>query len=183
MIKNRKGGTALIMLVLALGTSGSAKAKDTTGMTTQERSDQRFLVEAAMGNLAEVQLGQLALDRGQSQDVKSFAQRLKDDHGKSHDQLKSLTAEQNVTMPSKVDEKHTRVFTKLSRVSAREFDKTFMDEMVKDHEADVREFEQEAAEAQEPSIKAWARDTLPTLREHLQSARDISSRLEQSGKT
>jgi putative membrane protein len=47
--------------------------------------------------------------------------------------------------------------------------------MVKDHEEDIKEFEKEAREGQDPEAKAFASKTLPTLRAHLAKIRSIAT--------
>jgi putative membrane protein len=66
---------------------------------------------------------------------------------------------------------------KLSKYSGADFDREYMSMMVKDHTKDVKEFENASNKAKDPDVKAWASKTLPTLREHLQMARDINSKL------
>lgn len=184
MPKSKIGGAllwgGLLMALAAQGNAAQLKSGARSEKSSVVKSDQRFLVEAAMGSLAEVNLGQLGLDRAQSQDVKKFAQRLMDDHGKSLAQMQALADKQEIKMPEQVDEKHNQVFAKLSRVGGKEFDQTFVREMIKDHEANVRAFEKESLSVNNPQIKAWAQETLPVLREHLQSAQDLSKQLAQT---
>ena len=87
------------------------------------------------------------------------------------------------------NERHARVDThdktlkeqsgmnKLAGLSGADFDRAYVNMMVKDHEKDVKEFEKASAKATDPDIRAWATSTLPTLREHLQQIRDIQSRM------
>ena len=44
------------------------------------RADQKFIDDAIQGNLAEVQMGQLAQQKPQSQEVKSYGEMLVTDH-------------------------------------------------------------------------------------------------------
>ena len=174
----------LVLCLLALASqAGADQMKSQEMKSSVEDSDQRFLVEAAMGDLADVNLGQLGLDKAQNTEVKRFAQRLMDDHEKSLARIHALAEQQDIKVPEQVDEKHNKLFTKLSRVSGKEFDQTYMREMVKSHEEEVREFETRSASANDPDIKAWARATLPVLQRHLQSARDIRKQLRQVKET
>jgi putative membrane protein len=66
---------------------------------------------------------------------------------------------------------------KLMGLSGDAFDREYMNMMVKDHEKDVKEFEKASTKAKDPDVRAFAAKTLPTLREHLQQARDIQSRV------
>lgn len=71
---------------------------------------------------------------------------------------------------------------KLAKFSGADFDREYMDTMVKDHVKDVKEFEEASAKAKDADVKAWAAKTLPTLREHLQMARDVNSKVAGSKK-
>jgi putative membrane protein len=46
-------------------------------------ADRKFVMDAAHGNMAEVELGKLAVERGTNDAVKQFGQRMVDDHGKA----------------------------------------------------------------------------------------------------
>jgi putative membrane protein len=48
---------------------------------------------------------------------------------------------------------------------------------VKDHEKDVKEFEEEAKDGSDADVKAWANKTLPTLKKHLELAKEIQGKL------
>ena len=71
---------------------------------------------------------------------------------------------------------------KLAKLSGADFDREYMDMMVKDHVKDVKEFEDASTKAKDADVKAWAAKTLPTLREHLQMARDVNSKVSGSKK-
>lgn len=71
---------------------------------------------------------------------------------------------------------------KLSKLSGADFDREYMSLMVKDHTKDVKEFEDASTKAKDADLKAWASKTLPTLREHLQMARDINGKVADSKK-
>ena len=59
------------------------------------------MIEAARGSKAEVQLGRLANERGASDGVKQFGQRMATDHGKAGDELARLAPQKGVTLSSR----------------------------------------------------------------------------------
>jgi putative membrane protein len=65
----------------------------------------------------------------------------------------------------------------MQQLSGAEFDQAYMDEMVKDHEKDIAAFEQQAQAGQDPELRAFAEEALPTLREHLELAKEIQSQI------
>jgi putative membrane protein len=107
-------------------------------------SSQQFVKEAAIGGMAEVELGRLAADKASSDQVKKFGQRMVDDHGRANDELKTLAQNKNIDLPSSLDAKHQATMDRLSKLSGDAFDRAYMSEMVKDHRMDVNEFRNEA---------------------------------------
>jgi putative membrane protein len=143
--------------------------------------DQAFVMKAAKGGLAEVELGQLAAEKGTSDEVKKFGQRMVSDHGKANDELKSLAQQKNITVPTEVDAKDKATHDRLMKMSGAEFDRAYMQYMLNDHRTDVNEFKKESAAGKDPDVKAWAAKTLPTLEEHLKLAQDANKAVGTSG--
>lgn len=129
---------------------------------------------AAQGGLLEVQLGQLAEQKATSQGVKDFAQQMVKDHSKANDELKSIAAKENVDLPSAVSAKQQREIDRLSKLSGQQFDKAYMQHMLKDHRKDINEFQKEANKGKDPDVKSFASSTLPTLQQHLQHAQRVA---------
>jgi putative membrane protein len=146
-------------------------------------SDQTFLKKAAEGGLAEVELGQLAVEKSSNEDVKMFAQRIVDDHGKANEDLKQLAGQKGVSLPSEPSAKQKANKERLSKLSGDEFDKAYMSDMLKDHRIDVAAFEQESDSGTDSDIKKFASQALPTLREHLKQAESVTGKIEQASNT
>jgi putative membrane protein len=137
----------------------------------------KFAKEAAEGGMAEVQMGKLAADKGTDSDVKSFGQKMVDDHSKANDELKSLAAKKGIALPQDLSKKHKSTQDKLSKLSGAKFDKAYMKDMVDDHEKDVKAFRKQAKEGSDADIKAFAEKTLPTLESHLDLAKSTYKKL------
>jgi len=164
------------------GTKKTATAKEQAS-TAKAGSDQHFVMEAAKGGLAEVELGKLASDKASSDQVKQFGKRMVDDHGKANDELKSLAQSKNITLPTSVDPKDKAFEDRLSKMSGEQFDRAYMQHMLADHRKDVNAFRTESQSGKDPEIKAWAAKTLPTLQEHLKQAQDTNKAVGTSGST
>jgi putative membrane protein len=189
----------------------SAKA----GTGTLSGADKKFVMEAAHGGMMEVELGKIAAQKAMSEDVKQFAQRMVDYHGKANDELMQLASTKGITIDhhmgasaaaggtesqtatasgtsgqashasddkAKMMMKHHDMINKMSALSGADFDRKYMEHMVKDHEKDVAAFERESNKGDDADVKAWAAKTLPTLREHLQMARDTAAKVKTSSK-
>jgi len=134
------------------------------------RGDVKFIEEAAKGGLAEVELGKLAAKQAQDAAVKSFAERMVKDHSAANDKLKPIADAKHVVLPSGLDKSHKKDLDKLAKKSGTDFDKAYMDYMLKDHKKDVKEFQKQAKSAKDPDVQQFASSTLPTLEEHLRLA-------------
>ena len=130
--------------------------------------DMKFAHDAAAGGMAEVKLGQLAAQKGSSDFVKQFGQKMVDDHSKANDQLKSIAAQANVTLPADIDAKDQALYDRLSKLNGTAFDNAYLSAMLKDHRKDVSEFQREAQSGQNADIRNFASQTLPVIQGHLQ---------------
>jgi putative membrane protein len=148
---------------------GSAKSNGVSA------ADQKFMDKAAQGGMAEVEMGKLAEQNGQSQNVKDFGKRMVDDHSKANDQLKQLASQKGVTLATSLDAKDQATKDRLSKLQGAAFDKAYMKDMVMDHKQDVAEFKKESTSAHDSDLKSWAGQTLPTLESHLQQAEKIAA--------
>lgn len=162
----------------ANNTNASGEQAATSALSAR---DQKFLTEAAMGGLMEVELGRWAAQKGTSAEVKQFGQRMVDDHGNANTELAQLASSKGVTLPAQLDEKHQNEASKITRLAGgAEFDKAYSKMMLKDHEKDVSAFEKASTSAGDADIKAFAAKTLPTLQEHLQMAKALPANAKSS---
>jgi len=172
-MKNYFSLCAVVACLAAASLSAGAADKPTVSA-----ADKKFAMAAAQGGMTEVQLGQLAADKGSSQDVKDFGSKMVADHGKANDELKGIATSKNITLPDKLDEKHQTMVDKMSKLSGAEFDKAYVSAMVKDHKADDAAFEKEAKSGEDPDIKAFASKTDESVvKMHLKMIEDIQSKM------
>lgn len=145
-------------------------------------TDKRFATKAAESDLAEIATSKLALQKAESDKVKQFAQHMIDDHTKTSEKLKPMAQAKGIELPSTPDKEHQKAMAKLEKLSGDKFDREYMTGQVKDHEKAVSLFEREAKGGRDAEFKQFASETVPTLREHLQMAKDIRSGTMASGK-
>ena len=154
-------------------TNNSNAAGEQTAMGGMSSHDRDFIMDTAMSGLTEVQLGHWAAQKGTSDAVKQFGQRMVEDHSKANAELMQLASSKGITLPTALDEKHQKDISKVSKLSGADFDKAFAKTMLSDHEKAVKEFEKQSTGAGDADLKAFATNTLPTLREHLEMARTL----------
>jgi putative membrane protein len=152
------------------------------GSTGQKVDDKKFVKDAALGGMAEVELGKLAAQKATDPKVKEFAQKMVDDHTKANDNLKQAAGKSNIQIPDALDSKHQSRIDKLSKLSGENFDKAYVKDQLKDHQTDVREFTDEAQNGSDPNVKSFASSTLPILQHHLEMVKDLNKSEKQISK-
>jgi putative membrane protein len=140
-------------------------------------ADEAFLKKAAIGDAAEVQLGQMAEQKASNPKVKGFGQRMVKDHSQNDDLLTSVAEEQHIPLPTELDPEHKNAKDALSKKNGTQFDQNYMTMMVHEHQKTVAMFQHEAQTSQDQTIKQFAKSSLPTLQSHLQEAQQIESQL------
>jgi putative membrane protein len=138
----------------------------------QSKASDMFMKQAMQGDMAEIQMGQLAQEKGGDQQVKDFGQTLVNDHQQNLDKAKSLAQTLGMNPPESVNAEQKATYNKLSKLSGRQFDREFAQHMVQDHRKDITEFERQSKKSGE--VASFAQDTLPVLRKHLQMAESIN---------
>jgi putative membrane protein len=129
-------------------------------------AEKRFMEEAARANMEEMDLGKLAKDHAQNEDVKKFGQRMMEDHAKVNDELKTLAEKKGITLPKELARAEQSNEERLSKLTGPQFDKQYVSQMLMDHRKDIAEFQRQAASAKDPDVKQFAQKTLPALQEH-----------------
>jgi len=166
-------GVATTAMLCLMSFGAAAQASNSDGSSSNGKlstADRQFVTKAAQGGMAEVELGQLATQKAQSEQVKQFGQRMVDDHTKANDQLKQVASRENITLPTGLDAKDQALKDHLEKLSGAQFDKVYMQHMVTDHKKDIAAFQKEATSGQNEQVKQFAQQTLPTLQSHLQQA-------------
>jgi len=156
---------------LRTGANADAKpspAKSTAGSTKASKlsaADKTFMMNAAKGGMMEVEWGKLAAQNGQNADVKKFGNRMVTDHSKANSELMALAKEEGVTLPA------------AKAPGKWKSDKDYMDMMVKDHQADLAEFQKQAQSGTDSDLKAFAAKYSKVVQQHLDLAKQTQSKL------
>jgi len=136
--------------------------------------DKHFVETALKGGMAEVELGKLAADKGASEDVKQFGQRMVADHEKLSEKMKAVAGQIGVTPPSMTAVSDMAEKTELEVLSGKSFDDAYIKAMLKDHQQDLDDFKKESASASSPAVKRAARQGETVISEHLAMIRKIA---------
>jgi len=161
----------------------SSSSAATPNSSTSANADQKFVEDAAKGNRAEVELGKMVASKATNPAVKQFAQMMVKDHTDALNQLQKLAQSKNITLPDGLPSDAQDLQQKLSSEQGKQFDKDYMSGMVEDHQKDVQEFQDASENLKDPDLKQWAGTILPKLKQHLQKAQTVDSKLNGSGKS
>lgn len=157
---------------------GTTTDMERTAARGMEEETVEFVNEAASSSKLEVELGQMAQEKAQSQEVKDFAQMMVNDHRQANDNLQSAIQDNNLNLPQTLKEDHREKMEDLREKSGQEFDKEYMSMMVDMHEKDIDKYEDMRDEVQDPELQNWIDNTLNTLRQHHEQAQQIKEQLE-----
>jgi len=140
-------------------------------------TEQEFIGKAIDGNLAGINLSQLAKRVSSNDDVKKFADQLIADHEKMDKGVLDLANKKKVAVATGLSPQQREALAKLSRLSGKDFDREYVDIMVKDHEEAVKMFERCEKDTKDEAVKKLCEDALPKLRDHLKEAKSLQDKL------
>jgi len=145
-------------------------------LAASEPTSQQFVTNAVESNLAEVEVSQLALSKTQNPQVRTFAQRMIDDHTKANSELQAVAKQKSLKIPDAPDMMHRASLKMLQAKSGTGFDESYISQMNKDHDKAMTLFQEAAASGKvDPDLKALASKTLPTLEKHHQLVSQLAA--------
>ena len=140
------------------------------------KADQKMLTDLAMANMAEIETAKLALQKTQSDRVKSFAQQMVDDHTKGLEEVRKVAAARSLTLPTELDAKHKAMAAKLEKLSGDKFDRSYMEQAgVQAHKEAHQLVTKAEASAKDSELKALATRLQPTIHQHLNNAEQLNA--------
>jgi len=154
----------------------STFSTDTASRTLADR-DTSFANKAAVGGMAEVAFGKMAMEKATNSMVKDFAAMMVKDHGKANDELKAIAAGKNITLPVALDGIHLKKQQELEAKSGIAFDKAYVMDMVEGHEKTLALMEDGSRNCKDAELKAFAANAGPVVKHHLEMIRKIQSDL------
>jgi putative membrane protein len=173
------GAAALLLCSGLHAQTGNTDAAKSSSAQKLDRHTEKFFKEAAMGGMAEVELGKVAAQKASSAEVKNFGEMMVKDHTGANEKLKALAKAHNVALPTELDKAHQSAKEKLSKKQGVDFDKDYMDQMVRDHKKTIDLFEDTAKKSEVAEVKAFAQSTLPVLKQHLQLAEQLEDKVDE----
>ena len=181
MLKTKVMKTLLSAAVLAAFAAPLAASAQTpaAGMNTPaasslNKADQKIVMDMARANMAEVEAGKMAVSKSQNAEVKAYAQRMIDDHSKALNDVTTLAQTKGVKLPTEVDAKQKAMAAKLGKMDGEAFDREYMKQAgVADHTRVHAMLKKNSTRAKDPDVKALAAKMMPTVEEHLTTAKGM----------
>lgn len=166
----------IVITVAAAGlfamTSLAAVAQD-----NQQEQDKKFVRAASEGGLAEVDFGKLAAEKAKDPQVKAFAEKMVHDHTMLNNKMAPVAQELGVTPAEHLSVEDDAEYAKLKLLTGDEFDKSYMSEMVKAHQADLQAFQQEETVAANPQLKRTVASGEKMIAMHMHMADKLAQQI------
>lgn len=177
-MKRLCGMAALAALTLGLCLGAGSRADDQKQTDAQKHfanlNDQQFVQIASASGLAEVNLGKMAAQHASSAEVKRFGEHMVADHTKANQELMRLADAKQMRLAPAMDAMHEQLANRLTSMQGEQFDREYMNAMVKDHKLAVALFTAESKNGQDSDLKSFASKTLPALKDHLKHAQQLA---------
>ncbi|HZE13884.1 MAG TPA: DUF4142 domain-containing protein [Chthoniobacterales bacterium] len=149
--------------------SPSASTSKSPATAALSDKDKSFMKDAAKGGMMEVEMGKMAQQKGKSADVKKFGSTMVADHSKANNELMAIAKKKGVDL--------SKEKPSMKKLNDANFDKEYINAMVKDHEEDWSAFQAEAKNGSDADVKAFASKTSAMIKKHLDMAKAAQAKL------
>ncbi|XSG82214.1 MAG: DUF4142 domain-containing protein [Methyloligella sp. ZOD6] len=150
-----------------------------------EQAAPEFAKDAAMSDLYEIEAGRIAAEKGQSDAVRSYGQKMVDAHSKTSDELKQIVQAEkiDVKLPTDLDAAHRDMIEELNDADPSEFDEEYAEQQVDAHQAAADIFEEYSEDGDKGALKDFAAKTLPVIQGHLEEAKQLEEQASKAEET
>jgi putative membrane protein len=169
-------GWALVAVIAAT----SACDDDDNNNNALAQVDRDFVMNVSEANKAEIEAGQLAMNKGTAQEVQDFGTQMVSEHSTALTDLQTLATKKNATTASTLNEEHQALKQKLTNYTGYSFDTAYVNSQVKDHQKVIAMFQTYQSNGKDADLKNYASTNLPHLQEHLAKAIQVKTTLDQA---
>lgn len=162
------------------GASSGTSTRESTGASSAKFSDrdEKMVKQIAESHLAEINAGKLAQDKSGSNEVKSFAKKMVDDHTKALDELKQLAQSKGATLPTEPSRAQMAEEKRLQGLSGDKFDRQYLQQSGdRAHKETHRLLQRAASRAEDTDLKNYASKAIGTVETHQQMAKETTRNL------
>ena len=156
------------------GTGATGMSGTAAGTMKMNKADSKAIMDMAMVNMAEVEMGKMAQSKSQNAEVKTFAQQMIDDHGKGLTEVQTVAQAKGITLPTELDAKHKAMAAKLAKLEGDKFDKEYMKVGgTGGHKEALAMLNKNEKSAKDADVKGLATKMKPTVEQHLKAAQQM----------
>jgi putative membrane protein len=148
---------------------------DSTKIAHVDTGDAAFAAKAAAGGMTEIALSKAAVQQATSQQIKDFANMMVTDHTAAGQKLSSIAKAKGMALPVGPDSTQQNMINDIAKKTGKDFDKAYVNQMVKDHEATVDMFKKAQTTVKDTSLKSFITNTVPVIQKHLNAIKAIKS--------
>jgi putative membrane protein len=136
--------------------------------------DRQFICRAAIGESAGVVFARMAARRAASPSVRDYAQRMDDDHAKTHAEIAALArGEAGIAAPAGLDAPHLAERDELAGLSGPAFDSAYLRAALDEGVKLIDVYQKEIKEGGSPTLRRFAADNLEVLQERLRITQSV----------
>ena len=183
----------MVVCLLVLGLSACQKSNDSSVQASREPvpskappapldsvntingADREFILQAEQSNIQERVLGRMAEEKSQHGGVRKYGKMVATDHNNALQKLVDIMEKNGIGQPGTLTEERSDAVDKMQGMSGDAFDREFVNMMVQEHQKSVNAFRLEVETAQNPDVRNYAKNMVPTLERHLKDAQDLQS--------
>jgi putative membrane protein len=168
----------LLIGIVAIG--ASAMGQSTTKITYDGRpeklymprvgissQDAKFLKDAAVANMFEIESSKLAADRSSDTFVLQFAKEMVADHKSALDELATVASNKGVTLPTGLPADKAKIINRLKGLRGDAFDRAYKAAQSAGHSGAKALFERQVKAGHDEDARDYAVKTLPAVTMHL----------------
>lgn len=160
--------TVAMMVAVLTGVIGSSTLH--ADMTAGD-----VLNDLHQANQQEIRMGQLAVEKGSTPDVRDYGKMLIDDHQANDQKVIALAAKSGVSLKNADAGIYEKIqMSNLKGFTGRSFDENFAKHMVADHKKDIESLQSAQKSPLPQDIREFVGDTLPALQKHLERGQKLS---------
>jgi putative membrane protein len=155
--------------------AASAAVGATSAATMGQVSTDAFVSNAVIGNMYEIQAGEIAQKKGQSADVKAFGKMMVTDHTALGNAMKPAIAAAGQTAPTALDERRKGMIDNLNAAAPADFDKVYLDQQEAAHNETLTLMQGYADHGDDAGLKEAAAKATPKIQAHLDQVKKLQA--------
>ena len=145
----------------------------TAPATRASLSAEEYARRQAQGELFEIALSQLILDKSEDQGVRGFAEQMVTAHAASLEKLRAASGTMAALLPTTVDPTQQNTLIRLENISGMKFNLEYMQLQIDGHKQALELNRRYASGGTDPALRQYASDAVPVIQDHLNMAQKV----------